>query len=155
MSSDDPHVKKNITDQGFWACQDAQIGGLVDSIVQTNYQFYADEGLGLFKAAVMQNRLVSDVIKALLPAPTFVFCRAFGRTRYSHCIMNRTDDARTRILTIFCWSTGSEGTLYSGSHAFRLAATAGPNGLLVVSNEALHDHDGIVPHAIKMEHGGL
>ncbi|CAG1970830.1 unnamed protein product [Fusarium graminearum] len=60
----------------------------------------------------------------------FIFCRVFGRGRSKHCIMNRIDDARMRLVTVFCWSSGSHGTIYLGSYFYYLQATDAPNGLL-------------------------
>lgn len=68
--------------------------------------------------------------------------------------MNRTDDARMQIMTVFCWSSKSEGTIYSGSHSRHLQAMEASNGLLKISDKALA-HGDIQPCAQDMASGGL
>lgn len=59
-----------------------------------------------------------------------------------------------RLVTVFCWSSGSQGILYSGSHSHNLQATDAPNGLLKPSDEALQ-HSSIEHKSKEIDPGGL
>ncbi|KAK2669752.1 hypothetical protein RAB80_015278 [Fusarium oxysporum f. sp. vasinfectum] len=153
MSSDIARATEDISAAGFSVHQDARIGALVQDIINIKYNFYSEEGRSLFRG-VLQNDLVSNVIKPLLREPTFIFCRVFGKTRSKHCIVNRKDDARMRIVTVFCWSSESKATFYSGSHLHHLGATEASNTLLGVSDHALQ-HDDIYMRSQDIDAGGL
>ncbi|KAG7409528.1 hypothetical protein Forpe1208_v010761 [Fusarium oxysporum f. sp. rapae] len=144
MSSNIAHVTEEISAVGFSVHQDAHFGALVDSVINKKFNFYSEEGFSLFRA-VLRNDLVSnvipDVIKAVLPEPVFIFCRVFGRTRQKHSIVNRKDEKSMRILTVWCWSSESKATLYSGSHLHHLNAKDSDNSLLEVSDKALQQDD--------------
>jgi hypothetical protein len=68
--------------------------------------------------------------------------------------MNRIANTGMQMVTIFCWSSGSNVTIYSGSHSHRLEATPAPNGLLKIPDEAL-EHDDIQHCTQDMDCGGL
>ncbi|KAH6869662.1 hypothetical protein B0T10DRAFT_501386 [Thelonectria olida] len=153
MTSEINRIKDEILEKGFWAQDNTQIGEIVDDIVRNEYNLQTEVGLGLYTAAVLKNELVAEVIGSLFPQSTFIFYRAFGKTKLKHCILNRTAD-NMRILIVFCWSSESAGTIYSGSHSHYLGATGASNGLLAIPDESLN-HLNIRPHSITMDRGGL
>ncbi|PNP73901.1 hypothetical protein FNYG_12763 [Fusarium nygamai] len=59
-----------------------------------------------------------------------------------------------RILTVWCWSSESKATLYSGSHLHHLNAKNSDNSLLQVPDEALQQDD-IQQRPYHIDFGGF
>ena len=57
MSSDISSITKEITANGFWTHEDADIGDHADIIVKDSYRVFTDEALRLWKAAVFRNEV--------------------------------------------------------------------------------------------------
>ncbi|UPK92111.1 hypothetical protein LCI18_003046 [Fusarium solani-melongenae] len=153
MSSEIAQIEEKVSANGFWARDDAQIGGMVNSIVRDGFRVRSREGWSLCEAAALKNELISGVIASFFPRSTFAFLRIFGRTRLKHCMMNRIGDD-VRSLMVLCLSSESSVTIYSGSHLCQLEATDAPNGLLAIPDVIL-DQSSIQPEVVTMDCGGL
>ncbi|KAH6881089.1 hypothetical protein B0T10DRAFT_140607 [Thelonectria olida] len=157
MASSIDSIRGEILKNGFWSQENPEIGELLDDITRIHFKASTPEGLRLCRTAAFKNKSVSDVIKSFFPQSTLGFYRVYGRTRLTHCVLNRTDDMR--ILMVLGLSSGSEGTVYLESYKHRCEATEAKNGLLAIPDENLSDESlkalDIVPQHIRMARGGL
>ncbi|WAO96049.1 Hypothetical protein NCS54_01370800 [Fusarium falciforme] len=146
-------IKEEILKNGFWKQDDARISEKMEEIIRSNYHTITEQGLSLLKLAVLKNELVSGIIRSFFPRSTLVLYKTMGKTKHKHAILGRTDDMR--MLLVFCWSSESAGTIWSGSHLRQLELAQAANGLLMVSSDASLNQESIRPHSITLDRGGL
>lgn len=62
MSSEIAHIEEELSANGFWTHDDAQIGGMVDGIVRDGFRVRSQEGWRLCEAAALKNEVSKQAV---------------------------------------------------------------------------------------------